>query len=136
VIGFEELPRPRIVSQMYGPRSGLLTVVVVALLTGCGSSASNGRANGEPGKFDQTWSTPYSQTTCAHWGNDMDNHQKFVMAADMLIGAWESDGIDALPPDEQIQRFVVAISRGCRGTDWDVTEMAAAIYLSADDLTP
>ena len=79
--------------------------MLLLALAGCGSS------NKTDAKFTQTWPTPYGQTTCRQWLNDMTEAQRFTAAADMLVGAQSTDDKNAdLPADEQINSFAGDIS--------------------------
>ncbi|MCD2465540.1 hypothetical protein MBT42_18460 [Streptomyces sp. MBT42] len=51
----------------------------------------------KPGKYEQTWLTPYSSTTCGDYLTALDDHQRWVLAADMLSGARKVDGATDLP---------------------------------------
>lgn len=43
------------------------------------------------GKFEQTWSASYGSTTCADWHERMTPKQRWVAAADMLVGSPEDE---------------------------------------------
>jgi hypothetical protein len=93
------------------------------------------------GKYEQTWLKAYGDTTCADWVNEMDAHQQFVMAADMLLTLQRADVPSApIPPDEQIDRFASAITTSCEGPGAElgvkITEVAASLYTLSDDLKP
>jgi hypothetical protein len=45
------------------------------------------------GRYEQTWTTPYGQTSCTQWHENMNAHERFVAAGDMLTGAWDN-GLD------------------------------------------
>lgn len=112
---------------------GLLALVLTLAACGGGEPAST--------KYTQTWAKAYNQTTCADWRQQMDDHQQFVMAADMLLGAQRDDQPDApIPPDRQIQKFLDAIDGTCVGAGEQlgvkVTEVAASLYLMSNDLGP
>ena len=125
-----------------------MILILSVLVTACGGSTSEPRA-GEPdspgkatpvGKYKQTWAKDYSTTLCTDWLNVMDDHQRFVMAADMLFGAQQADKPDVgLPPDGQVETLSKAIGSVCdEGAKLGikVTETAASLYMMADDLKP
>ena len=98
--------------------------------------------NDEPsGKYEQTWRKAYGNTTCRDFVRRMDDHERWVMAADMLFSAQRGDDPGApLPPDRQVDTMEAAMREGCRGPGAElgikVTEVAAALYVMADDLKP
>jgi len=93
------------------------------------------------GKYTQTWPLPYGDTTCVHWVDLMAEQQRFVMAADMLLTLHRSDLPGApIPPDRQIQTLQSAIHEVCAAEAYqlgmNVTEIAATLYVMANDLKP
>ncbi|MEW2250408.1 hypothetical protein AB0907_24075 [Streptomyces sp. NPDC006975] len=125
-------------------------VVLAAALTGCGSSdtgAGSGSATAEGAaprpkpkqadKYEQTWTVPYSNTTCGDYLNNMDDHQRWVAAADMLVGARKTDGGSGLPADSEVTRFQEDISTACRASaDLKTTEVAVSVYLVDSSYKP
>ena len=109
----------------------LAMALVVVAACGGGTPAST--------RYTQTWTKAYDQTTCADWGSAMDEHQRFVMAADMLLAAQRGEQADApIPPDSQIQTLQTAIGGACAGAGAElgvkVGEVAASLYLMSNDL--
>lgn len=126
------------------------TTTVVALvaagllaLTACGGgdaaapeqndserTAAAAPASPEPGKYEQTWTTGYGDTTCGDFLTVMDDHQRWVLAADMLSSARKADGADGLPADSEINRFQQDIATACKPVDTaKTTEIGVSIYL-------
>lgn len=108
------------------------TVVLAALsalsLVGCSTSSSPSADN----KYTQTWTTPYSQTTCSDYLNAMTGKQRWVMAADMLTSLRKVDGGIKLPPDSQVTRFQADVATGCEGEATVVVGDAAAVIYKLD----
>lgn len=84
----------------------------VLALTGCGSSSSSSTPTVND-KYTQTWTTPYEKTTCKQWNTQMSDKQQWVASADMLTGAWKSEGKQDVPPDATITSFQKNITTGC-----------------------
>lgn len=93
-----------------------ITAVVAACSSGPAAPATS-RPHAAPtiGPYQQTWTKSYGTTTCSEWIDLMDEHERFVAAADMLYAAWKGDGVDRLPPDATIRIMQSAISESCRG---------------------
>lgn len=90
-----------------------------------------GSVDEPPGKLEQTWSQDYADTTCAEWAGQMDNHQRFVAAADMLTGARNKHGGSGLPPDSLIETFQSGISNVCTAEEsLGITDAAVGLYLT------
>ncbi|WP_327337387.1 hypothetical protein OG384_14905 [Streptomyces sp. NBC_01324] len=84
----------------------------------------------KPGKYEQTWSTPYSATTCGQFLTDMDEHQRWVTAADMLAGARKTDGANTLPADSEVDRFQTDMATACEPeATAKTTEIGATLYM-------
>ena len=84
-------------------------------------------------KFAQTWTKPYGQTTCEDFLMVMDPHQKFVVTADMLVGARHTEGNDDLPTDELIRDFQTGMTTACEPAAQrtrSLVEVATALYLT------
>jgi hypothetical protein len=90
------------------------------------------------GKYTQTWTIAYTDTTCTQWTAQMNDHQRFVMAGDMLLAAHQQDKPGApIPPDVQINTFKDGIGTICEDAGpVKVTEIGATLYTMADDLKP
>ena len=99
---------------------------------GVGSGTAAGSTNDDgPGKYEQTWSKSYGRTKCREWLNAMDPHQRFVAAADMLVGAQSADGGDDLPDDDLIREFTSGLDNVCPvNVQGSLAETAAALYLT------
>ncbi|MFF7966743.1 hypothetical protein ACFZC3_15425 [Streptomyces sp. NPDC007903] len=131
-------------------RASLITIALLAAtLTACGSNERSSSAYGAdsnaathaespaPGKYDQTWETPYSDTTCGDYGTDMNAHERWAMAADMLLGARKADGATGLPADSEVTRFQEDMATACQGSSQlEVTEVGATIYLLDHSYAP
>lgn len=100
--------------------------------TGCaGSEAGSSSDTSEVGKYQQTWPRSYAATTCRSWSTEMDDQQRFVASADMLVGARTKDGIDRLPEDAQVEQMEGDITTVCTAEPTaTITELAVAIYLA------
>lgn len=134
------------------PRTALAScAVLAAALAGCGSSDAGAGADNatteevaapsptpkQADKYEQTWTVPYSKTTCGSYLRDMDDHQRWVAAADMLVGARKTDGGSDLPADSEVTRFQEDISTACLGSaDLKTTEVAVSVYLMDDSYKP
>jgi hypothetical protein len=98
------------------------------------SSAADAPSGGDSspvGKYDQTWPKDYSHTTCREWLNKMSQHENFVAAADMLVGARSVDDKDAgLPSDELVDEFRDGVTTACVEPAMKLTDVAAALYLT------
>lgn len=91
----------------------------------------------KPGKFEQTWKTPYSDTTCGDFLHQMNNHERWVTAADMLAGARKTDGGSDLPPDSEITRFQKDMGTACEANaDMKAAEVGATLYLMDSSYKP
>jgi len=109
-------------------RIGLATLALVAVAgcTGTGTAAS------ATGKYDQTWTTGYADTTCADWDGKMTEHQRWVAAADMLVNGRKTWDIDAMPADSLVDTFEGDITQGCDpsdATDHSIVDTATALLL-------
>jgi len=104
-------------------------LLVVLSLTACSKSTAAQE------KFNQTWPTGYGQTTCQQWLAEMTSAQKFVAAADMLVGARSHDDENAgLPSDSLIRSFENDIGQGCEPiATMTISDAAVSIYLIGRD---
>lgn len=89
------------------------------------------------GKWEQTWPAAYGETTCAQWVADMNSHERFVAAGDMLLRAQRRDVPDAgIPQDAQVAEFLSTIDSICHETNtptMNITEAAAVTYVTYQD---
>ncbi|MFE7509738.1 hypothetical protein ACFU8I_00630 [Streptomyces sp. NPDC057540] len=109
-------------------RHATTTALAIVLLTlvGCTTSTKPTR----PGKYEQTWRTPYSSTSCGNYLTTLDAHQQWVLAADMLTGARKVDGATVLPDDTDVDRFRQDITTACEAQATAMTtEVGATLYL-------
>lgn len=114
-------------------------VLAALAISGCASettTSTSGSTGGEPGKYDQTWSKQYSDTTCDDWTGEMDDHQQWVAAADMLSGARSADGEDGLPSDSMITEFQGGITTACVVPTMAFNEVAAGLYVTEPRFRP
>jgi len=131
----------------------VVAALALLLLTACGDSSSTtaegpSHASSKPvshapsptpagddsspaGKFDQTWPKDYAHTTCREWLNKMSQHENFVAAAVMLVGARAVDDKDAgMPSDDMINEFRDGITTACVVPSMKLSEVGAALYLT------
>ncbi len=89
--------------------------------------------SGAPGKYEQTWPKSYAETNCQEWRKEMNDHQRFVGAADMLIGVWKVDGTEGvLPPDLMVESFAADLSEACEANnELTANEVGVTLYLTA-----
>ena len=80
-----------------------------------------------PDKYEQTWPVEYGKTTCDDYvGGAMDEHQRFVMAADMLLSMRLGNDPDAtLPSDDDVNAFAFDLSIAC-----DVGDSASSLLIA------
>lgn len=71
-----------------------VAMALVILLAACGSPTST--------KYTQTWTKSYNTTTCSDWRDAMDEHQKFVMAADILYSSQKKVKPNVPLPDDAL----------------------------------
>lgn len=91
----------------------------------------------KPGKFEQTWKTPYADTTCGNFLHQMNDHERWVAAADMLAGARKTDGGSDLPADSEITRFQKDMGTACEANaDMKAAEAGATLYLMDPSYRP
>lgn len=88
-------------------------------------------ATSELGKYEQTWAKDYGKTTCREWLRRMDEHERFVAAADMLLGAQQVGNRNAdLPSGKLVGEFSGALDKVCSVAGRQhLAEIAAAEYL-------
>lgn len=103
---------------------------VVLLVAACSASGPAST------KFTQTWTKPYGQTTCGDWRDTMTEHQKFVMAADILLTSQRKLKANApIPNDGLIGQFQGQVQGLCltHATD-DVTTVAFLVWSTGQDV--
>lgn len=111
-------------------RLALLTLLFVAC------------SGGEPEstRYVQTWEKPYGETSCREFTQQMTRQQSFVLAGDMLVRAQRTTEPDAVPSDEQIEAFSLALTVAC--AEWPIAEsmtmpeVAATRYQMDDEFKP
>ncbi|MFE9432864.1 HdeA/HdeB family chaperone [Streptomyces sp. NPDC006640] len=104
-------------------RALTLTTLAVAALSACSGSSPADT------KYQQTWTTPYSQTHCSDYLTQMTDRQRWVMAADMLTGARKVDGGSTVPADAVVTRFKGQLATACQGeTSTLANEVAVVLY--------
>jgi hypothetical protein len=78
--------------------------LLAAALIGC-------RSDTDLSRFDQTWATPLSETTCAQWTDEMTANERYASGAELLLELrGESRG---LPTDTAFTFFMSRITSGC-----------------------
>lgn len=111
---------------------GILVIIALATSGGDGGSGDPGGATGgNTDRYTQTWTKPYSSTTCNEWLGSMTGQQRFAAAADMLTRARNTgDGGTGLPPDSLILSFQSDVSEACSAQgSMSVAEVGASVYL-------
>jgi hypothetical protein len=109
---------------------GAAGAVLVLALVGCSTSSDESPGTAEDSKYQQTWSTPYRSTTCGDYLTAMDDHQRRVLAADILVGARKADGKGGLPADADVDRFEQDMATACEAiATAKTTEIGASVYL-------
>ena len=108
-------------------RIAMLSTAAALLMAGCGTSAGQESTSG---KYDQTWQTPYGQTTCGDWRSQMSEHERWVAAADMLVGIRDQWGIKDMPSDSLVDTFKDDITQGCEPiASLTLTDTAASLAM-------
>ncbi len=108
----------------------VIALPLVVAATACGSA--------DVDQYEQTWETPYQDTTCVQWTGEVTDQQQFVMAADMLTAMRLNDDEDAEFPDDQLfNEMVGGIQALCEeeiGFDADERSIPALalIFYSSD----
>ncbi|MFF7681443.1 hypothetical protein ACFZA2_01690 [Microbacterium sp. NPDC007973] len=94
-------------------------------------------AESAPSKYEQTWSSPYSETTCAEWAGEMTRQQRFAAAADILAAAWARiEDSDRFPPDSLIQRFQAGVDSACDIDSATITDVTYLVYQADPTFQP
>ena len=107
-----------------------LVLIALFVVAGCGGAGPAST------KYTQTWAKPYGETTCADWRDVMDEHQKFVMASDILLTSQRKVKADApIPDDALIGQFQGQIQGLCltNPTD-DVITAAFIVWTTGEDV--
>lgn len=114
-----------------------LLVAAMLILAACSSGPA---PSATIGKYQQTWTKAYADTTCTDWNGAMDDHQRFVMAADMLYATRKKQGADALPPDDMVSGFESGIQSVCDAAFGQaggaVADAATVVYLGGTQYHP
>lgn len=91
-------------------------------------------------EWEQSWTRSYGETTCVHWVDEMDAHERRVAAGDMLLAARKRDGDASVPPLALMQSFHEEVDLVCRNQGYQVeakiNEVAAFIYLYDERYQP
>ena len=88
-------------------------------------------------KYDQTWSTPYSQTTCDDWLNSMSSREQFAAAADILTSARNKiDDGTGLPSDALVDEFAGGITTVCVEPTMTLTDATYGLYATEPRFHP
>lgn len=108
---------------MNRPRLGALILTATGLaisLVGC-------RTDSELNRFDQSWETALSETSCLQWVDDMSARERFAAAAELLLAA--RDETAGFPTDTQFTYFMSRITDACRDAPGSrVTDTSEAIF--------
>ncbi|MFK8908110.1 hypothetical protein [Streptomyces sp. YS-3] len=123
------------------------TAALLAALTACTATETHHttpRANKQvthspsiASKYEQTWKTPYKDTTCGDFLTRMSEHERWAMAADMLSSSRKTDGAITIPVDSEITRFEKDIAITCSASPVLKTpEIAVTIYLMDPSYKP
>ncbi|PKV88685.1 hypothetical protein [Streptomyces sp. TLI_146] len=88
-------------------------------------------------KYEQTWLTPYKDTSCGDFVTRMGEHERWAMAADMLSSSRKTDGAITIPADSEISRFEKDMATVCSASAVLKTpEIAVTIYLMDPSYRP
>lgn len=87
-------------------------------------------------KYTQTWPTPYDQTTCTQFLNQMTAKQRWVMAADMLTNARNLNQDVGLPPDSMVTEFEKGLENACVIASMTMTDAAVGLYMTEPSFQP
>lgn len=92
-------------------------------------------------RYLQTWTTAYSETTCADWHQSMSERERSIMASDMLFTLHKRTKPSASrPSDPTAGRFERAINETCPRVGEErqrkVVEIATPLYESSSSLGP
>jgi hypothetical protein len=114
-------------------------VLLVLVLVAACSTAPGAQLGPDATKYIQTWTRGYSDTTCAAWRDEMDSHQRFVAAVDMLVALRGAAGGELPPPDALVDLFAAGITTAC-GDDAalaaDINDVATKLYEASGQFQP
>lgn len=111
-----------------------LFILVLLLVTLWPKDTSTSTA---PDRYTQTWSRPYSETTCDDWNGSMTPAQQFAAAADILASARNKiDGATGLPPDSLIVEFQAGITNVCVIPTMTLTDATYGLYSTEPRFQP
>jgi hypothetical protein len=85
--------------------AGIVGVILLAIAVGAATHKDKPKTIG---KYEQTWSTSYINTTCDEWLHSMTDHERFVGAHDLANTLKAKDTSDAFA-----REFAVDLSTGC-----------------------
>jgi hypothetical protein len=98
------------------------TVLALAVLAGCGSSA---------------WPKTAAETSCSEWLDQMTSEQRGALGTAILLALRADDGGTIMPPDGMAKAYVTAISDTCReNRDARISTVGATLYNLSKDLQP
>ena len=103
-----------------------MVLLGTSIFAGCGGGPAST-------KYTQTWTKSYGITPCSDWRDVMDNHQRTVAAADMLLTSRKKNGAGEVPTDAMIGAFALDMSDMCAAPAGEVAtiaEVAALVYLA------
>ncbi|MFF2852735.1 hypothetical protein ACFVT5_41545 [Streptomyces sp. NPDC058001] len=81
------------------------------------------------GTYEQTWKSAYDATPCADFLRKMSDHQRWVMASDLLTEARRKDGAQARASQSESTRFEAGLAVACEGSsDTTVTDVGITLY--------
>ncbi|MFJ6569653.1 hypothetical protein ACIQNU_19730 [Streptomyces sp. NPDC091292] len=87
------------------------------------------KAGSSAGTYEQTWKSAYADTPCADFLTKMSDHQRWVMASDLLTEAREKDGATGRAPDDGSTRFEAGLATACEGSaDTRMTDVGITLY--------
>jgi hypothetical protein len=107
-------------------------VVTVTMAVGIAPSA----LADDTDKYEQTWTTPYSKTTCDQFTTAMNDHQRWAMAADMLTGARNTREDSGLPSDAMITEFEGGLRTACVIGSMTMTDVGVGLYMTEPRFHP
>ena len=96
------------------------TVTVTTTASSAPTAAVTSVTSG-PGKYDQTWKTPYGDTKCAQWTSSMTDQQRFVAAHDFVVSLKVKSQDQS---DPFVKRLATSMSEVCKASP--STEIATA----------